>query len=248
MGKLNLAIKKLIFLASPPVQVKFRSDVAELTRLANLIRWGDGETNLLFFGKNPHQSSSLSLCFNLWILLISGLIASEKDRNFIFAIPRVAFSDKTFLLRSGLYRYWWLTRFVLGAISLLNARHNSFFDSHLFYARPLPDPNGLVGRTIRLGELIDKKDVVKFVGDFPSHDRYTRLGLPLCCFVALPSTNSYSNLENLKTYISGEDPDCQNPGVQHRVLVAAGPAGKIAIYQLALAGKIGLIDVGQFSV
>jgi hypothetical protein len=198
----------------------------------SLIRWGDGETGLLFGRSTSEQRYTKELAQQLKSIL-SGYRPKEK---LYLAIPvRSITSHKLGLLLKSNFALTSIlfTRFMTGKVE--------FGDAFLYRTnagiRNFPPPVERIDALIRLGNFdghlivvspdVNHLDIFK-VSKSSGH-------------ISIPRKNSFDFAdiveEKIKTFRAS------NPDLRIRVIISAGPLSKILVHRLYIAG-IQAIDVG----
>lgn len=166
-------------------------------------------------------------------------IEQTMEQGYLVGLPvKFLVSPHGKLLEDGSWRYWRLSRrFLAGCKARTDGGEGVFGDAFIF--RPesgVPLAN--------LARLWNKKYVVLAVPneqwfvDF--HDKW-----PNSAWVPVPAKNAFSLIDSIEHEILQAASESSKPLCDVRVLIAAGPAAKVLVKNLAASGLVAY-DVGNF--
>jgi hypothetical protein len=196
----------------------------------SLIRWGDGETNLVLGKSIYFQDFNILLQDRLRKVLIN-----SANNRILFCVPHNFLTKNVFtLLFSKKNRLWLYSRYLLYPYLKSGTKYG---DAFLFRPESSITNNEL--------NILWKGKVVILVGsNVNDFDRFNHKNDFIASkYVNISDNNAFSNYESLiKTllyYCSEYDL------VNLRVLVSAGPTAKLLVYDLTMHGIIAY-DVGHY--
>lgn len=242
--KINVS---LVLLLVPASQVKKRIlSPQDSVRLVieskkSLIRWGDGETNLLAGVGLDFQNSNWALSKRLWKVLWS---YSEKS-PFLLALPNPAFQEISKLIRSRTWRFWWSSRFLFLIFYFLKWRNPGamFPDSFLF--REGGDIGKASWKPESLKSLIPADRPILFVSNANQIEKFKlEFGGERVSFIVIPDQNAFDQEKTIMAEIAnalGKDSNSETI-----ICFSAGPAAKSLI--LALSATNLCFDLGNFKL
>lgn len=200
-------------------------DFAVTTR-KTMIRWGDGESEMVLGNSIVYQSASNELKSELKRVLVD----ARQNGHYLLGLPNIKNPRYKKDIR---YRLRWERVF-----RVVNQRTDTFmsFDALVFRRKTQDHSEDGMKRLIYLTRELE----TIFVG--PKH----KLGQLASAihnpkFIEIPETDSFDELEQIKSAIRSSVTPTGTV-----VLVSAGPAAKILCLDLAKEGYF-LVDVGNFT-
>ena len=182
----------------------------------SIIRWGDGEYQLMFLKGVYFQESSLKLSLYLWLVYIS---LRKKKRNLIFAYPSIQI-----IKHFKLYNKPWIISRLIAYLTLAN----SYYSPFLF----------------REKSSVDKKSVIKMIKNerkpvFIGSSDFAMKSINWIETIITPKKNSFQVYKDIlnKCYIFNSN--------EVSFYIACGPAGKIIAFELFKRGYR-VVDLGHF--
>ena len=201
----------------------------------SLIRWGDGETGILFFKSLTFQKFDLRLWCGLLSVLVEGMFTSR----FLFAIPFAALQAGKEMDSLDLWKQWFPTRLLFALVGALFPflRKRDFHESHLFRGHEgfgadwkIEDPTPLIS-DMRVAYVGNSEGFLRF--------RLASGHLEHLKFIEFPEAQGFANYKMTRS-------QCQLAVAEgYEVLVlACGPTAKLLARKLSR--KIRVLDLGHW--
>jgi hypothetical protein len=221
---------------------KFVSIEPVLSNGTSIIRWGDGETNLLLMRSISFQRASPRLALEL------GRILLRREKRYVVCVPPHLRRYRE-LVTDPRYRSLWARTIVLW--ELLSWRIGGLVsDAYAFRnegeSRPAVLKTVMSECNVRCVVSKDPKDA-QTISTLVSHP---------VLHVQCPAGDAYEQYGHLRQGLLAALVQVERPGTYSSlrtqkvgVLVSAGPAGKVLISELASTveyGNVQFVDVGHF--
>ena len=194
----------------------------------SIIRWGDGETNILlgksiYFQKYNHR---------LRLMLRDTLFSDEK--NILICIPVDYLKCSIFqLIRQKKLRVWAYTRYVLHSYL---RKSRTYGDAFIFRTKSKLNKE-------QISLLWDNKSVILVGSSREKYIDFSRQQKLKCEFVQIDESNAFNKYQETLEKIIEISKNYSNQEL--RVLISAGPMAKILVHQLSLLGFVSY-DIGQY--
>lgn len=231
-AKVVRRIRRALSCGHPP----FTSMDALILSGKSVVRWGDGETNLLLLRPVHFQGASIPLMLDLLKILI------KKDRAYVLCWPPHLAEYPDHIGRPEYRRLWSKTIFIWEAFSWrFGARVSDAYSFRREGGNRAELMNLLLHRVNVFCVISKNAEDAQFVSAI--------IGAPVA-HVCCPNRNTYEQLSKLTLEFVASIPKSVLPHGQLRraVLVSAGPAGKVLISNLAGSpecSEIQFLDVGH---
>ena len=182
----------------------------------SIIRWGDGEYQLMFLKGIYFQESSLKLSLYLWFVYIS---LRTKKRNLIFAYPSIQI-----IKHFQLYNKPWIVSRLIAYLTLAKSDYSPF----LFREKSIVNKKSII-------QMIQNERKPVFIG---SSDIAIKT-INWIETITTPKKNSFEVYKDIlnKCYVFNSN--------EVSFYIACGPVGKIIAFNLYKRGYR-VVDLGHF--
>lgn len=206
----------------------------------SLIRWGDGETAIIFGGDIHFQKAN----HRLRIELLKILLQYSKESHYFLAIPATAFLPAKRIIRSRQWSYWYLSRILFFAVRIFRPiwKNLEFLDSHTFRTHegvhkdwvPI-DPSHLLSGYEHIVVVCNSRDLKKITGKLKAK-HYSH--------IYVPSLNAFDKVDEIWRVLFERTTELEKQKVNFAVVLSAGPLAKILAFNLA--PSVVAYDLGHF--
>lgn len=200
----------------------------------SLIRWGDGESSILFGRPIHFQESNKELSNSLKEIIKT---YSSTNSNFLLAAPSKYLEASIFtLLKNKKLIIWLRTRYIFGK---LISKESILGDAFIF--RPLSTLKNNEIEKLWLGFNIifvhpEQAIYLDFKKKYPQNK---------VKFVKINDKNAFSNIDSIMQEIKEIIKDKEFERVNTKILICAGPSAKVLIYELSALGYT-CYDLGHY--
>jgi len=210
-------------------EVDFYDDTEVIFKLKynySLIRFGDGEINVLLGIAMPYHEANSELTAEFKKMLKS----IYKEKNILLAVPKYISQSNSHLRKEGRLSVWMPFKVIY---KLLFKSDIKYVDAHSFYDESIVE---------RILEEVLRDRIVIVVTKKESIDRIDKNFGKNQIFIAATDHNAYDDLELIKNEIDIQIEKNSNKNIA--LIVAMGPVGKLLAYHYHKK-NIQCIDVGK---